>query len=484
MSSSDPTTGSAASPPDAPAPLGAAPAGQPRAALVGAVAAALGDARGPVVVALSGGPDSAGLLRLAADAAGDRAVAAVHVRHGLRDDAGDRDRAAAQAAAVGAAFHEVAVTVADEGEGLAAAARRARLDALADAARRLGAGEVLLAHTADDRAETVLLNLARGTGPDGLAAMPPWRAHRGVVLHHPLRWVRRADLRAVAAAGPPPAHDPSNADPRRRRTRARDEALPALASLSGGDGDPVGALTRLGDLAADDVAALERLAAREAERLRRDWGPAAAIDADGLGALPAALARRVVRAALADVGGATPPADAVEAARGLRPGQRRTVAGAVAVARQGRWLLARAEAVPPLAERALPTPGEVTLAPLPLRLRAARRDAAVPAAPPPAVPAGEPGAEAARLPLSGPARVRARTPGDRLRLEGVERPVTEVLRRAGVPGLLRDLVPVVIEADGRVAGVAGVAAADPPPRAAWAAWCEPAPGGHAGAGRR
>jgi hypothetical protein len=68
-----------------------------------------------------------------------------------------------------------------------------------------------------------------------------------------------------------------------------------------------------------------------------------------------------------------------------------------------------------------------------------------------------------------------------VRLEGVQRPVTEVLRRAGVPGLLRDLVPVVVEADGRVAGLAGVAPADAPPQAAWAAWCEPNGAARAGA---
>lgn len=472
MSSTDPTTGPAASADPLPAPLGAWPAGQPRVALVAAVAAALPDAGAPVAVAVSGGPDSAGLLRLAADAVGDRPLVALHVRHGLRDDAGDRDRARAQAAAVGAAFHEVAVTVAPRGDGVAAAARRARLDALADAARNAGAGDVLLAHTADDRAETIVLNVARGTGPGGLAAMPARRAHRGVWLHHPLRSVRRADLRAVAGEGPEPVSDPSNTDRRRRRTRARQDALPALASLSGGPGDPVAALTRLGDLAADDDAALEELAVRELARLRRDWGPAVALDAAGMAELPVALARRVVRRVLAEVAGATPSAEAVEAVRRLPPGRRRTVDGGVAVARQGRWLLARPEAGPALLPRSVAAPGDATLTPLALWLRV-RRVCEEPApAALPAVPSTHrtvPGVMA----LTGPALVRARAVGDRLRLDGVDRPVTEVLRRTGVPGLLRDLVPVVVDADGRVAGLVGVAAADPPGRPAWRAWSEP-----------
>lgn len=472
MSSTDPTTGPAASAEPLPASLGAAPAGQPRAALVAAVAAALPDAPAPVVVAASGGPDSAGLMRLAAAAAGPRPLIAVHVRHGLRDDADDRDRARAQAVALGAAFVEVAVTVRPEGEGLAAAARRARLDALADAAHRAGARDVLLAHTADDRAETILLNLARGAGPGGVGAMPARRAHHGVWLHHPLRSVRRVDLRAVAAEGPAPVSDPSNTDPQRRRTRARHDVLPALASLSGGHGDPVAALTRLGDLAADDAAALDDLAARESARLRQDWGPAAAVDAAGLDGLPVALARRVVRRALADVAGATPSAEAVEVARRLRSGQRRTVDGGVAVARQGGWLLARPEAVPALAVQRVAAPGEACVGLLGLRLRVGRHPADVAASARPRVPATRATAPGL-MPVAGPPVVRARAPGDRLRLEGVDRPVTDVLRRTGVPGLLRDLVPLVVEADGRVAGLVGVAAADPPPTASWVAWSEP-----------
>lgn len=472
MSSTTPTTGPAASADPVPAPLGARPAGQPRAALVAAVAAALPDACARVAVAASGGPDSAGLLRLAGDAVGARPLVAVHVRHGLRDDAGDRDHAQAQAAAVGAAFHEVAVTVAPQGEGAAAAARRARLDALADAARQAGAGDVLLAHTADDRAESILLNVARGSGLHGLAAMPARRAHRGVWLHHPLRSVRRADLRAVADEGPPPVRDPSNTEPQRRRTRVRSDALPALASLSGGAGDPVAVLTRLGDLAADDAAALDDLASRETARLRRDWGPVVAVDAPGLDELPVALARRVVRQALADVAGATPPAEAVEIMRRLPAGQRRTVAGGVAVARQGRWLLACPEALPTLRPRHVAVPGDATLPPLALRLRVGRWAAHAPPAALPAAPSAHP-TEGEAMAVTGPATVRARTVGDRLRLEGVDRPVTDVLRRRGVPGLLRDLVPVVIDADGRVAGLVGVAAADPPCQPSWSAWGEP-----------
>lgn len=481
MSSTDPTTGSAASPaePDAARAgpgrhVGALPPGLSHGELVSAVRAALEPDEEPVAVAASGGPDSAGLLRLAAEAVDGRRLIALHVRHGLRDDAADRDRARAQAAAVGASFHEVAVTVQPAGDGLAAAARRARLDALADAAVQLGARTVLLGHTADDRAETMLLNLARGAGPDGLAAMPSSRPHRGALLAHPLRSVRRSDLRAVATEGPAVANDPGNADRRRRRTRARHEVLPALASLSGGAGDPVAALTRLGDLAADDADALAALAARESARLRRDWGPLVALDADGLASLPVALARRVVRAALADVAGATPSAEAVETTRSLQPGQRCTLAGAVAVARQGRWVITCPEALPALPAVQVAAPGEQLLEPLALRVRVcARHDA--PRTEPCRPPAGAtPRWPADPVHVAGPCAVRSRRPGDRMLVEGVDRGVSDLLRRAGVPGLARDLVPLVVDADGRIAGLVGVAAADGRAGLPWVLRTEPA----------
>lgn len=195
------------------------------------------------VCAYSGGADSTALLVLAS-AAGCR-VRAVHVDHGLRtDSATDAQRAARHAAELGVECEIVAVTVAP-GPNLEARARAARLAALP--------ANHLTGHTADDQAETVLVNLLRGAGLDGLAAMRPGP-------RHPLLALRRAETAAVCAdVGIVPAEDPSNTDPRHVRNRLRHEALPLLADIAGRD---VGALlARSAAVVRDDVELLDRLAA-------------------------------------------------------------------------------------------------------------------------------------------------------------------------------------------------------------------------------
>ena len=119
----------------------------------------------PVSLAVSGGADSLALLVLAAEAGCD--ATAVHVDHGLRGgSAAEADVVAEVAARHGAAFETIRVEVGD-GSNLEARARRARYAALPD--------DVLTGHTADDQAETVLLNLMRGSGLDGLAGYDPAR---------------------------------------------------------------------------------------------------------------------------------------------------------------------------------------------------------------------------------------------------------------------------------------------------------------------
>ena len=134
-----------------------------------------------VTCAVSGGADSLALLVLAV-AAGTR-VTAVHVDHGLRAGSGDEADVVADAAArFGAAFRAVRVQV-PRGPNLEARARAARYAALP--------ADVLTGHTADDQAETVLLNLLRGAGLDGLAGMRSAR--------HPLLGLRRSETRALCA---------------------------------------------------------------------------------------------------------------------------------------------------------------------------------------------------------------------------------------------------------------------------------------------
>lgn len=215
--------------------------------------------------ALSGGPDSTALTLLATRA-GCR-VTAVHVRHGLRDDADDERCAAATASALDAAYRVTTVEV-EPGPNLEARARAARYRALPQ--------NVLTGHTADDQAETLLLALLRGAGATGLAAIEPGP-------RRPLLALRRAETRALcSAAGLPTIDDPTNADPRFRRNRVRHELLPLIAAIA--ERDPVPLLTRTADLLRDDDRLLDELSG--------DLDPT---DARALTAAPPPLARRAVR---------------------------------------------------------------------------------------------------------------------------------------------------------------------------------------------
>lgn len=228
--------------------------------------------RSTVDVAVSGGPDSMALVVLAR--AAGRVVRAHHVDHGLRPSSGTEADAVGRAVrAMGAAFTSQRVEI-GPGPNLEARARSRRYQVLP-------AG-VLTGHTADDQAETVLLNILRGAALDGLAPMTgrPGRPP----LERPLLGLRRSDTRRVCRlAGVVPLHDPSNDDLAYRRNAVRHRLLPLLAELSGRDLVPV--LARQAGLLADDAALLDELAAAVDPT-----------DARALAAAPPALARRAVRA--------------------------------------------------------------------------------------------------------------------------------------------------------------------------------------------
>lgn len=177
-------------------------------------------------MALSGGPDS---LALTAVAARLRPTRALIVDHGLQAGSAQVAQAAhGQALELGCVDAQVIPVVVGVAGGPEAAARTARYAALADAR---GADPVLLGHTLDDQAETVLLGLARGSGARSMAGMrphdPPWC--------RPLLGVRRALARdACAELGLTPWLDPHNSDVRFTRARLRSEVLPLLEDVLGG----------------------------------------------------------------------------------------------------------------------------------------------------------------------------------------------------------------------------------------------------------
>lgn len=219
--------------------------------------------RGVVGVAVSGGGDSAALLVLAVEVLGASQVRAATVDHGLRPEAaGEAASVAALCARLGVE-HAVLRWEGPAGGNLMDAARRGRQRLLADWARAGGLGAVALAHTLDDQAETVLMRLARGSGVDGLSGMAEARAALGILWLRPFLGVSRAALRAeLAARGIPWAEDPTNADTRFARTRAR-AALAALAPLGIGAAGLAATAARMARaraaLEADEAAARVRL---------------------------------------------------------------------------------------------------------------------------------------------------------------------------------------------------------------------------------
>lgn len=246
-----------------------------------------------VVAAVSGGADSLALLALAVEA--DLRVTAVHVDHGLRaGSAQEADVVRDVAVALGAAFRAERVDV-GAGPNLEARARAAR--------RAVLPATAMTGHTADDRAETVLLNLTRGTGLDGLVAMRPGPTK-------PILALRRSETHALCARrGFTPVQDPSNDDPAHRRNRMRNEVLPLLDDVAGRD--VAALLVRTAGLLGDDAALLDALA-----------GELDPTDARVVAAAPAPLARRALRRWLT-VDGYPPDAAAVERVLGVARGEAR-----------------------------------------------------------------------------------------------------------------------------------------------------------------
>ena len=193
---------------------------------------------GDVVLAgVSGGPDSMVLfhaLSCLQKQWGHR-VLGLGVDHGLRPEAADElDRVAAFAERQGLDFRRLRISVA-AGSNLQARARQARHAALQETARDVGAAAIALGHTSDDRAETVLLRLLRGSGRKGLAAMPPKSAgiEGSCPLVRPLLLASRSAVLAHAKRhGVPFSVDPSNSDRRFLRVRVRQELLPLLQSMA------------------------------------------------------------------------------------------------------------------------------------------------------------------------------------------------------------------------------------------------------------
>ena len=252
----------------------------------------------PCLLAVSGGPDSTALMGAAARAP-HALLAVATVDHGLRPEArADAESVAHQARALGLPHSILAWAGPHPRSGIQAAARAARYRLLAGHAAEIGAAFLLTAHTLDDQSETVLMRLARGSGPAGLAGMRRERVLApGLVLARPLLAFAKADLVAWCdARGLAYLRDPSNADERFARARLR-----RLRPLLEGEGVTTERLARLAERAARDDDALRKIAQDALARIASE--DARRLDGRALAELPEAVGLRVLDLALAGAGG-------------------------------------------------------------------------------------------------------------------------------------------------------------------------------------
>jgi len=261
-------------------------------AAVQAIDAALNQQDVQIVTACSGGADSLALAFAARYVATRRDLkyAAVIIDHGLQQGSADiAARVRDQLDRLG--YHDVTITAVQvdrsAAAGLEAAAREARYRAL-DTEARARSATLMLGHTLDDQAETVLLGLARGSGSRSLAGMASRAGH----FVRPFLGIRRATTEQVCAElGLNPWQDPHNADRRFTRVRVRETVLPTLeAELGPGVAE---ALARTAELVRDDNELLDRLAT-EASRIE-GMGGTDTLDCAALQAQPPALRRRIIR---------------------------------------------------------------------------------------------------------------------------------------------------------------------------------------------
>ncbi len=467
------TDGRAGTGSPAPGPLAE---GQSRDRLVAEVGRALAGipSEATVLVAVSGGPDSTALAFLTAEARPDLTLVLGHVRHGWRDDRADVAVVTDHARFLGADLQVTEVVVTATGDGPEAAARAHRYAALRRQARDTGATVVLLGHTAEDQAETVLMRLARGTGIPGLGGMA---AVRGGLVR-PLLRLRRNDVRRfVVQEGLEAVEDPTNLDPALTRTIARHEVLPVLARLGP---DPVAALARLADVARDDADKLDLDAREVLSRIGRRYGPVHVLRQDDLAALHPAITNRVVRDVIIDSRGTDEPPSSAQVARvlDLAPGAAADLPGVSATAGGG-WLAIGPQDLVETPDVVLVVPGATRWPPGRIHIVAIDEASTRPGDDQLALDLGDRWevpdltAEPGLVPpggrdelgtivlgeLDGRDRlvVRSRRPGDRVVTSGGTRKLQDILVDAGVPRLIRDLVPIVAVGD-RVVWVPGIAA--------------------------
>ncbi len=392
---------------------------------------------GTLVVALSGGADSAVAAWACAVARPPGSVRAVHINHGWAASARLQEAATEIAAKLDLPLAIVGV-VPDSGPSPEGAAREVRLAALNKAA---DGARVVMGHHADDAAETVVGNLLRGAGATGLAGITPER----LPFIRPLIGLRRHDLRRLAEQLDLPfSDDPSNDDREIRRNLIRHEILPELDSHI--EGELVEIVGRSAQhLAADDAYLDEvtppNVAVSDGETTLLAIAP--------LVTVPAVLAKRAIRAALRQVHPPYPGTSReVEAVLAVTLGTvpRRDLSDGYIAEKEGPYVAIHRPLNPkPPEPIELPVPGRVIFGPHVITAMPRAADASV-----------RMSHDWCRLALpSGKLVIRAPAPGDRVDIGTGSKTVADALNEAGIALRKRSAWPLV-ESRGRIAWVAGV----------------------------
>ena len=418
----------------------------------------------PIVLAVSGGPDSLGLLLAAAAVRGRPELVAAHFSHGLRPSADPRAARLVKrvAASLGIALEHGSAHAGPSEE----AARDARYGFLAEVAAAHGASAVVTAHTQDDQAETLLLRLTRGAGLRGAGAMRELseRAAGGarLTLLRPLLGVSRAEMAGVCEeAGIEPVHDGSNRRLRYARNRVRSRVMRELTHLNP---NAAGALARFAESAQADDALLRTLAAEAIQRHETREDGRVAWRRGPLSELPEPLRARVLASAWEHVAGAGAALSAAKlgaAARLIRgPG-----GGELALGRGARLVVEQETCAlgavstdqSPLVAGPLAVPGVTHAGPW-----VATVSAGAPRELDRATVTGKGWRAALDADAAGAGlRLRARVRGDRFQPLGLKEPVRlqDVLVNAKVPRGERDDLPLVVS-DRGIAWVPGVRVAE------------------------
>jgi len=399
-----------------------------------------------VLVAVSGGPDSLALLHVLLGLQGELGInlVAAHFDHGFRKDSASEvefvRRVAEEWAVPFMAGAADVPRMLRGARGPQDAARSARYAFLTRSADTVGAARIAVGHTADDQAETLLLHLVRGAGAGGLAGMAAVRGR----LIRPLIEAWRVEVeRHCQAHGLKPLRDPSNSDRRYLRNRIRSELFPQLASYNPRIGER---LVATAQILADEHRLIDALARRARQRMVSEGG----IDREAFLALHPAIQRALLRQLAPEI-----DASQVEAARrAMQAASGRTFHISRGLRLTTSYQMVSLAPDPPSIafEAELDVPGEVTVPPLDLRIRARECTCA---------DVGPHIAHLDRDALVLPLRVAPRRRGERFQPLGMAVPkrLQDFLVDRKVPRIERDRLPLVRDGS-RIAWIPGVSIAE------------------------